>query len=158
MPCNTFLQIYLGNFLIKSYFKPLKTFFSTFAYWQALEKAHIQRKPLKKFHQIQNFTTYYWFQSNYHDIKICTFILNIRIFLVKPYCSKRSCKLFYVSSTSNKLIIMCFGIQFSPKKFITNLKTSLAHSNIHKSKLVIVETNFTKTNKPCLFCLFNHVQ
>jgi hypothetical protein len=45
---------------------------------------------------------------------------------------------------------MCFGMQFSPKKF-----TSCALLDIHKSKLVIVETHLSKIGKTYVCFVFS---
>jgi hypothetical protein len=79
---------------------------------------------------------------------------------VKPYYSKRFCKLLTnvyldVLDASNKSIVMCLGIQFSPKKFPTNAKTPCAILNMHKSKFAIIKTNFTKIGKTYVYFFFS---
>ncbi len=117
--------------LMETYFKPLKTFSSTIAYWQTLEKTCSKQVP-RKLSIIFNISTYYF---------------------------KRFCKLFTnvyldVLNASNKSIVMCLSIQFSPKKFPTNAKTPCAVLDMHESKFAIVETHFTKIGKAYVYFFF----
>jgi hypothetical protein len=58
--------------------------------------------------------------------------------------------MFYI--TLNRPIVMCFDIQSTFKKFTTNAKTSCALLlGVHKSKLTITQTYFTKNGKTYVF-------
>ncbi len=58
--------------------------------------------------------------------------------------------MFYI--TLNKPIVMCFGIQSTPKKFTTNAKTSCAFLlGVNESKLTITQTYLTKISKTYVF-------